>query len=89
MAFVSQVDQITTEGVQKVVRGVYVNDLGSTGGDIATYLTVVLSFQLQPQGAVLLASAPVVNETFPLVNGGLVTVVNNANETGYFEARGY
>lgn len=78
-----------TVGGQKFLTGSYTNTGGSTGGDVITSMTVVNRFWLQPGGASAFALAPVVNETFPLQNsGGAVTIVTNANETGYWFAFG-
>jgi len=79
----------TVFGDRRVVMGTYVNTGGSTGGDIITGLSVVEFFILQPTGASALALAPVVNETFPMVNSnGAVTIVSNANDTGNWLAIG-
>ena len=74
-------------GVRKV-SGNYINTGGATGGKIQTGLTVVNAFKLQPWGAAVVTSFPVVNETLPL-NGGTVTIVTLANESGCWFAEGF
>lgn len=88
MAFASAVLDQTVEGNKRVVTGTYTGSGGGTGGDIATGLSRVDFISLQPGGASAFALAPVVNETLPLANGGAVTIVTNANETGYWRAEG-
>ena len=79
----------TVWGDRRIVMGTYVNTAASIGGDIITGLSVVEFFILQPSGSAVYQNAPVVNETFPLVNSnGAVTVVNNQFETGYWLAVG-
>ncbi len=80
------------EGDTVRVKGKYVLDGGSTGGDIVTGLKEVLGITLQPRGAAVVANQPAVNETFPLRNSnGAVTFVTTADQEGTFEAygRGY
>lgn len=88
MTFTVTIQKRTVFGDQKVVQGKYVSAGGSTGGDIATGLSVVESVSLQPQGTSVTANQSVVNETLPLASG-TVTIVTDANQTGYFEAKGY
>lgn len=72
------------------IYGTYVNTGGSTGGDIQTGLSSVNYMQLQPVGVATLATQSVVNETFPVVNdGGNVTIVTSADESGQWMAWGY
>lgn len=81
--------QSTVFGDKKVVYGTYVNDSGSTGGEIVTGLTRVEFFVMQAKGAAVSANQSVINETLPLVSAtGSLTVINNANETGYYIAIG-
>lgn len=69
--------------------GTYTNDGGSTGGDIKTQLGQVDGFWLAPKGSSVIATASVINETFPLVNeNGTVTVVTSADEVGQWYAFG-
>ena len=91
MAFTSAVTASgkTVFGNKRRVIGTYTNTGGSTGGDVTTNLSSVETFTLQTKGSAIVASAPVVNETFPLVNStGAVTIVTNADEVGYWEATG-
>ena len=83
MAFTITEKEETVFGNKRVAIGVYTNDGGSTGGDIATGLTRVLNVTLQPQGSAVSANQPVVNETFPLSSGD-VTIVTSSNEVGTF-----
>ena len=88
MAFTSAIIDRGVQGTMKVVRGTYLSDGGSTGGDIETGLKVVRSITLTPTGSSADASAPTANETFPLKNGGAVTIVTIANGAGIWEATG-
>ncbi len=77
-------------GNKRVCWGTWTNDGGSTGGDVVTSLNVVEGFIPVLSGATAGALAPAVNETFPLINSnGAVTIVSNANDTGYWFAWGY
>lgn len=89
MAFAYSVTQQTVFGNKKVKFGTYTNGSGDTGGDVVTGLSVVEHFQLQPKGSAVIATASVVNETFPLQNStGAVTIVTADNEDGYWMAYG-
>jgi len=87
MAFTSTVLKQTVFGDLRVVAGTYVNTSGSTGGDIATGLTVVGLVTLQPYGAAV-GSAPFVNETLGAIPATACTIVTNANESGIWMAYG-
>lgn len=91
MAFtVTTTDRVPGTGAKQHVYGIYVNDGGSTGGDITTYLNTVQQFFMQPWGSAVSANQPVVNETLPLTNtNGVVTVVTSANESGNWLAIGF
>ena len=69
--------------------GTYTNAIGDTGGDIVTNLRLVHYLFLQPTGAAVVASEPVVNESFasPL-DGSAITIVNTADEDGHWLAIG-
>ena len=71
-----------------VASGSYTSSGGSTGGDIVTGLDTVVSFMITPKGAAVATNQSVVNETLPLAPG-TVTIVTDANQVGYWEARGY
>lgn len=89
MAFASAVTGVNYFGNKKIVWGTYTNGSGDTGGDIATGLSTVDYLDLQSKGSSVIATAPVVNETFPLSNStGAVTVVTADNEDGYWFAFG-
>ena len=88
MAFAFTITEQTFEGNKKVVRGTFTNTGGSTGGDINTGLSNCTGARLQHTAAAVVASAPVINETFP-VAGGALTIVTVADTTGVYEAEGY
>ena len=91
MAFTSTVVQRTVFGNMRVIIGKYVNDGGSTGGNITTGLTQIWNLILQPFGTAVGTGADVVNETVPAVNAAMaetLTVVTNANESGTWMAIG-
>lgn len=90
MAFTSTINNNSVPnlaGVKKVVSGTFANDSGSTGGDIATGLRRVESFEIQHTGSAVVASAPVVNESFPTATGD-ITVVTVADTAGIWRAEG-
>lgn len=89
MAFTYTITHVTYWGDRKVVYGKFASTGGSTGGDIKTGLETVENIQLSHTGAAVVASAPVVNETLPLANGGDVTIVTVADTAGTFVAIGY
>ena len=67
----------------EVVIGKYVNDGGSTGGNIESGLHHVDACFLQEWGSGIVANRDVVNESFPLASGQ-VTIVTTANTSGSF-----
>jgi len=71
---------------KRVMWGTYTSAGGSTGGDIYTGLQQVEGIMLQQKGAAVVASQPVVNETFPMHDP--VTIVTIANGVGYWRAFG-
>jgi hypothetical protein len=89
MAFGTSVTARTVKGNKRFVYGAFTNAGGSTGGDVLTGLSKVESFIIQHTGAAVVANAPVVNETFPLINStGAVTIVTDADKGGIWEAFG-
>ena len=88
MAFAYTITSQTYFGNKKVVYGTFTNGAGDSGGDIVTGLTNCDLLTLQSTGSAVIATAPVVNETFP-VAGGSVTIVTAANEDGVWVAYGY
>lgn len=87
-AFASAITSYGIRGDKTVSRGTYTSSGTATGGDIETGLNVVTALWLQPTGAAVSASAPVVDETFPVV-GTSPTIVTVSNEVGIWEAEGY
>lgn len=87
MAFTVTVDIRGIMGDRRYVFGKYVNDGGSTGGEVTTGLSRVQHFNIMEQGSSVSSDRSVMNETLPLSKGD-VTIVNSSNETGYFEAWG-
>jgi hypothetical protein len=87
MAFTSVVTHKSVAGDVCITYGTYVNDTGSTGGDINTNTDVCHFIKLQPTGASTQLLATSANETFPC-DGKAVTVVTNANESGIWIAIG-
>lgn len=73
-------------GAARVTGGTFTNTGGDTGGDIYVGLQKVHQVWLQQKGDAVVASAPVVNETFPVVDP--VTIVTAANACGYWFAIG-
>lgn len=89
MAFASTITQRPISvGNKRQSWGTYTNGAGDTGGNINTGLRLCEMIVLQPSGASVIASAPSVNETLPIA-GSAITVVNTANEDGYWWAIGY
>ena len=87
MAFSSATTETTVFGNKRVTYGTFTNAGGSTGGDIETGLDRVDAIHLVHSGTVVVASAPVVNETFPLASGD-VTIVTVADASGFWIAYG-
>lgn len=87
MAFASTITDTKVAGDERETRGTFANTGGSTGGNIDTGLEICESLVLQHIGSAVVASAPVVNETFP-VAGSAVTVVTVADTTGVWVAKG-
>lgn len=88
MAFTPTTPDIVFLGSGAVVaRGTYVNDGGSTGGDIPTGLSMIKGVVLSNAGAAV-TNAQVYNETLPLGSWTAVTVVTAANASGTYEIYG-
>lgn len=66
----------TIMGDKRVVMGTFTNAGGDTGGDLDTGLSQIDCLMLTHTGSGTVASAPAVNETFPLSAGDptIVTV---------------
>lgn len=88
MAFESTITGRNVFGNRRVHLGTYTNGSGDTGGDVNTGLRRCEALFLQPGGASVIATAPVVNETLP-VAGSAVTIVTADNEDGTWMAIGY
>jgi phospholipase/lecithinase/hemolysin len=89
-AFTAPISETVVFGSKLVKYGTYTNNGGSTGGDIVTNMVAVQFCSLQPNGAAVIATQSVVNETMPLVNAtGAVTIVTSANEVGNFMCFGF
>ena len=90
MAFVSTLNNNAVPnrvGDKKDTSGTYLSSGGSTGGDIDTGLKVCEELTMTKNGAAV-GNAQAVNETLP-ADGSAITVVTDANEGGYWRARGY
>ena len=88
MAFAYTIDEYSNWGNKRVAKGTYTNTGATTGGDINTGLEQCEGMLLQPTGDAVIASAPVVNETFPYA-GNAITIVNTALEVGIWLAWGF
>ncbi len=88
MAFTTTVSGQTVWGDRSVHFGTYANTGGSTGGDINTSMIRVERMILQPKGSAVQSNFPVVNETLP-VAGNAVTIVTDADTSGYWIAFGF
>lgn len=84
MAFATQILGSTVFGDLRVVYGTWTTD--TTGGDIATGLTKVLSMQITSTGSAVVADSPTINETLPC--GGDVTIICTSGKTGTWIAFG-
>lgn len=89
MAFTSvKSADATYFGNKRVVYGTY-DSTAVTGGDVETDLNRVDGFVPIASGAAVVADAPTVNETFPLVNaGGKVTLICTSGSAGQWIAWG-
>jgi hypothetical protein len=89
MAFESAITQRPIAvGNRRWAWGTYTNGSGDTGGNIDTGLRMCENLFLQPCGSAVIATAPVINEDFP-VDGSAVTVVTSDDEDGIWWAIGY
>ena len=87
MAFSSTIKGKTVFGNKRVHWGTWTNGSGDTGGDISTGLKRVDMLVLTVKASTSAATAPVINETFPLASGS-VTIVCEDNQDGYWLAIG-
>lgn len=89
MAFTATKIFETVMGNQRVVFGKYVNDSGSTGGNINTGLHHCEGMLLTNWGSSIVADGATVNEDFSsAVAGSAITIIATANSSGYWMAFG-
>lgn len=89
MAFTSTVSGTPiVVGNRKHTEGTYTNTAGSTGGNIDTGLGVCESITLQPNASAVATNETVVNATLPTA-GSSIAIVTDANQAGYWRAKGY
>ena len=86
MAFSFTKTNEAVAGDSRLTSGTYTSAGGSTGGDIYTGLQQIQGLILQQNSTGVVASQPVINETFPRTDP--VTIVTAANGTGYWMAWG-
>jgi len=87
MAFTFTKTHESVAGDIRVTMGTFTSAGGSTGGDIYTGLQKVDGMVLTYQGSAVVATFPVINETFPVADP--VTIVTAANGAGYWLAYGH
>ena len=87
MAFTSNIEDRTVYGNHRVHQGTFTNTSGSTGGNIETGLSRIITLHLQPGGSSVTSNQAVVNETFPL-SAGDPTIVTDADVDGTWIAHG-
>jgi hypothetical protein len=86
MAFAYTVEEEGVIGDLKYKVGTFTSSAGGTGGDIITGLQRVIFASLVHTGSAVVASAPVINETFPSI--GTLTIVTVADTAGIWYAIG-
>jgi len=87
MAWASTLTKRDFDGGQRIYMGTWSDGAGAGGGDIDTHLKIVDVCIVWHKGSAVETDVVVVNETFPL-HSNLVTIVCNANDTGYWYAIG-
>lgn len=87
MAFTFTKEQEFVVGDLRFTMGTFTSASGSTGGDIYTGLQKAEGIILQHKGSAVVATLPVVNETFPKADP--VTIVTAANGVGWWLAFGH
>jgi hypothetical protein len=87
MAFTFTKTHEFVAGDRRITMGTFTSAGGSTGGDIYTGLQKVDGMKLTHKGSAVVATHPVVNETFPVADP--VTIVTAANGVGYWLAFGH
>lgn len=90
MAFTSTITRKEHAGSVRMTMGTFASSSGSTGGNIDTGLNQCQSIMLQHVDSSVVASAPVVNESFAdgAVDGSAVTIVTVADTSGIWIAWG-
>ena len=86
MAFAFEKKEEWVAGDIRMSRGTFTNGAGNTGGNIYTGLQKVYGMVLQHSGSAVVATFPVINETFPVSDP--VTIVTADNGDGYWLAYG-
>ena len=86
MAFSATKTGESVFGNKRVTYGTW-DGGGDTGGDINTGLRIVDFMTLTAAGALIVADAPTINETFP-VAGDAVTIIVTSDTDGYWIAYG-
>jgi len=87
MAFTSVITKIRVIGSHKKAHGTFASADGTAGGNINTGLRICESIELTSKGTAITTGASVVNETLPIA-GSAITIVTDANVTGYWVAFG-
>lgn len=86
MAFTFTKDEEFVAGDLRLTRGTFTNGGSDTGGDIYTGLQKVYGMILTHKGSAVVATFPVIDETFPIADP--VTIVTAAGADGYWLAYG-
>jgi hypothetical protein len=87
MAFSGTVTGKSVFGNKKIRMGTFASTSGSQGGDINVGLSMVEYFTAIVNSTSTASAKVAVNETFP-VSGAAITLVTDANATGYWQALG-
>ena len=80
MAFSNTLLHEVPMGQMRFMMGTFTNTSGSSGGDIRTGLHKVLNLKLQHTGSSVVASDPVINETFPVNDPVTVVTTTDADK---------
>ena len=87
-AFTSAVTAKGVMGSRKLRMGTFASSAGATGGDIETGLRFVNFIRLQGGGDTAYTGVPVIIDTLPRESDGDITIVTDANATGFWYAVG-
>lgn len=88
MAFSVSIIKKLLVGNRRLIIGTFTNGATDRGGEIDTGLYRVETFWTQVTATTSAATAPTVNESFPLA-GGSVTLIAEAGQDGLWFAIGY